>query len=776
MDSPARKERVRKSGTTATSDPFRHKTPVIAVLMGAVAVTSAPVIAQTASPDTIAEIVVTAQKRAERAQEVGISITAVNAQQIVDLGIKDSTDITRIAPSVQFNRYDESNVVFNIRGVAQNDYGDQQEPPIAVYQDDSYASTLNLSGFPLFDIERIEVLRGPQGTLFGRNATGGAIQFISQKPTKEFEGDLTLSTGSYGEVDGTAVFSGPLAPAAQGRIAVYSAQHGPYLSNSAIDQGGRGSLRQLATRAELALQPMDALTALLTVRYSHDGPDSDGGLYSFVPTYPDPVTGTGNYLTPSSPNPNPWGTCVGCDATGYRNDAINPQLGANPWTIHSYGPVRLNRTITGASLHLEDEIGGISLVSISDFQHVAKSYWENNFGNDVDRLPVISFNQSVATSQFTQELRASGVAGAHSWVAGAYYMRIQGNYGGYYAQPAFDYYPHAAFSQNTTSGALFAQDEFKFGDGWKLIAGIRFWRDERVLNYTAYDNGESYPPSDPISVNRTSDPGIADKVFHDYSSKLEIDKQFQRDLLGYLSFSRGTKSGGFEASVATPPAGAEQAFKDAIPYGKERLDAYELGVKSTLLENRLRINGDVFYYNYVGFQGFEQIGPLQAIKNLNAHEWGAELEVEARPATGLTLSSGVSSLHSTLFDVTEPSQVTVNTRLPQAPKFSANLLARYEHAVGAGLASVQLTGRYWDSFCFSVFCGQVDYESPGYALDARLGYRVGPFDFALSVTNLTNRVYRVYTDDTTAAGGQITPIYAPPRWFLGSVTVKLGKE
>src|ERR1700685_1056693 len=173
--------------------------------------------------DTLDEIVVTAQKKSERAEDVGISITGLDAADIVNYGIKDSADVAGIAPSVQFQKIGGSAyTVFNIRGVAQNDYGDQQEAPIAVYQDDSYASTLNLAGFPVFDTDRIEVLRGPQGTLFGRNATGGTIQYISKKPTDDFEADVSATAGSFGEFDSSTSISGPLSDRIQARLAVYS--------------------------------------------------------------------------------------------------------------------------------------------------------------------------------------------------------------------------------------------------------------------------------------------------------------------------------------------------------------------------------------------------------------------------------------------------------------------------------------------------------------------------------------------------------------------------
>ena len=161
-------------------------------------------------PLGIEEIVVTALRREQNLQDVGVSVTALGSEALTDLNITTATDITRAVPSLKMNAYSSSQVVFNVRGVSQNDYGDQQEPPVAVYQDDSYASSINLASFPVFDLARVEVLRGPQGTLFGRNATGGAIQFVSNKPTKEFEGYATLTAGQL-QPDGSPrrAVSGP---------------------------------------------------------------------------------------------------------------------------------------------------------------------------------------------------------------------------------------------------------------------------------------------------------------------------------------------------------------------------------------------------------------------------------------------------------------------------------------------------------------------------------------------------------------------------------------
>jgi iron complex outermembrane receptor protein len=197
----------------------------------------------TPAADTVDTVVVTAQRREQKLQDVGIAVTVLNAKALASQGIKDSTDLTRTVPSLRMNEYTPSAVVFNIRGVSQNDFGDEQEPPVAVYQDDSYASSFVASGFPLFDLQRVEVLRGPQGTLFGRNATGGAIQFISNKPTDQLSGYATVGTGSYGDFNMEGAISGPLAENLQARISGMRDEAGGYLQDIIPGQSGVAARR-----------------------------------------------------------------------------------------------------------------------------------------------------------------------------------------------------------------------------------------------------------------------------------------------------------------------------------------------------------------------------------------------------------------------------------------------------------------------------------------------------------------------------------------------------
>ena len=255
------------------------------------ALAAAPVLADAQQPAAtgeraLEEIFVTANRREERLQDVGISVTALGSESLGNLNITTATDITRAVPSLKMNAYSSSQVVFNIRGVAQNSYGDEQEPPVAVYQDDSYSSSINLASFPVFDLERVETLRGPQGTLFGRNATGGAIQFISRKPSDEFEGYAAATFGRFNQQIFEGAVSGPFTDKLQGRIAFISNQDDGYINELVPGEEDRGANDHYALRGRIAWQPTDSTEVDLILRYLRADKERQAGLYSHEPACP----------------------------------------------------------------------------------------------------------------------------------------------------------------------------------------------------------------------------------------------------------------------------------------------------------------------------------------------------------------------------------------------------------------------------------------------------------------------------------------------------------
>jgi iron complex outermembrane receptor protein len=725
------------------------------------------------------EVVVTAQKREQNIQDVGIAVTPLGESALKDLNVTTATDIVRAVPSLKMNAYSSAQVVFNIRGVSQNDYGDQQEPPVAVYQDDSYSSSINLASFPVFDLARVETLRGPQGTLFGRNATGGAIQFISRRPTREFEGYTDLTVGSFEQVILNGAISGPLADNVQGRFAFISNQDDGWMKSVVDGVPDRGGNDHYAVRGSLAWQPNDGTDVNLIVRYMEANNETQAGLYSHEPACPN-AQFQGEF-TPPQVSCAFWGTGPGESGTGYRNDAIIPSRGGNPYATAETEPSYVDREIFGTTLRIDADVGELGLVSITDYQHSKKFYTE---GGDASPDEGVYFFQGSQLDQFSQEIRLSKTAGAHELIGGVFGMYVDGDYIGKFADPFYGYDPDVSFSQKTTSYAVFFQDEWSFAERWKLIGGLRWWHDTREGAYFGsapavpgltpavtiiFNQDEVFPGGSSIT------PGDAKKSFDDVAARLELDYQAD-NALWYLSFNRGSKSGGYTFSTGTPYDPNQAAFLEGMPFDPEVLNSYELGVKANL-GSSATLNVSAFYYDYEDYQAFAQVGVVQSVINLDAEAQGLEVELNARSSDGLTLQLGASFLDSEVKDILLPDLATVvDHDLPQAPSFSANALARYEFPAGGGIASVQADLQYSDKFCFTVLCAPVEKESSYTVMNARIGYAAedGRWEFAAFVNNLTEEEYRVYAFDSSLFSGVVAGVYGKPRTWGVTASFRFG--
>jgi iron complex outermembrane receptor protein len=747
---------------------------------------SLPAHAQQAGASSgIEEIVVTAQRREENLQDVGIAVTALSGQMLTDMNMTMATDITRAVPSLKMNAYSSSQVVFNIRGVSQNDYGDQQEPPVAVYQDDSYASSINVASFPVFDLARVEVLRGPQGTLFGRNATGGAIQFVSNKPTENFEGYATATVGSYSQFIVEGALSGPLSDNVQARIAAISNTDDGYMESIVAGVPDRGGNDHYAVRGQLAWQPSETTDLNLIVRYMKANKETQAGIYSQEPACPnDQFQGE---FTQRDQSCAFWGTGPGEGGTGYRNDAITPSRGGDPWKTAETQRSYVDREITGATLHFDWDIGELHLVSITDYQDATKFYLE---GGDASPVDGVLFYQGSDLEQYSQEFRLSGQMGSHTWVAGLYGMQVDGDYTGKFATPFYGYDPTIEMAQETTSYAIFAQDEWQFADAWKLIVGARYWSDDREGAYfgTAPEvPGLSAPVTIIFNQNEVSPtggsitPADAKNSFDGVTARVQLDWKPTDDLLLYGSFNRGSKSGGYTFSTGTPydPDGSltiPRAFLEGMPFDEETLDAFELGAK-TMLGDSTTLNVAAFYYDYSDYQAFAQFGPVQTVINLDAETTGLEAELTSRPIAGLTLRLGASFLDTKVKDVPLPDGVTIEDHdLPQAPDFSGNALARYEFGFAGGTVGIQGDVLYSSEFCFTVLCAPVEQEDAYTVANARLSYDSGDgrWGVAAFVDNLFEEEYRVYAFDSSLFAGVVAGVYARPRWYGLSATYRFG--
>ncbi len=733
-----------------------------------------------------AEVVVTAQRREQNIQDVGIAVTSIDERALQNLNITTATDIVKAVPNLRMNAYSSAQVVFNIRGVAQNDYGDQQEPPVAVYQDDSYASSINIASFPVFDLARVETLRGPQGTLFGRNATGGAIQFISNAPTEEFEGYGNFTVGRYNQVVVDGAVSGPLSDSLQGRLAfIYNEDDGwmESVDPSVPDRGGND---HYALRGRLAWQPGETTDVNFIFRYLEANSETQAGIYSHEPACPNDQS-QGEF-TPFDELCEYWywveGIDEGTTGTGFRDDSIIPSRGGDPYKTAETEPSYVDREIFGAQVRIDSDIGFGTFTSITDYQTSDKFYTE---GGDASPDDGVFFFQGSELDQISQEFRYAWSAGAHQMVVGLFGMNVDGDYIGKFASLFYEYDPDASFTQETTSFAAFLQDEWSFAERWKLTAGLRYWDDEREGAYFAH-SPESidfalaevtiiFSPEEIFPLGSTVTTSDTTQSFDDFTARLQLDYRPNDDLLWYLSYNRGSKSGGFSFSTGTPFDPNQVPFLEGIVYEPETLNAYELGMKSNFAGGTMMLNLAGFYYDYEDYQAFAQLGPIQTIVNQDAEAMGLEIELNAYPTDRLLLQLGASFMDSEVKDILLPDLVSVvDHDLPQAPPFAANALARYEFPLGTGTASIQGDVYYTDDFCFTALCAPVEEEASYTLANARIGYAApdGRWEVAAFVNNLFEEEYRVYAFDSSLFAGVVAGVYGRPRTYGVTATWRFG--
>lgn len=760
------------------------------------------------------EIVVTAQKREQKLRDVGIAVSVLGAEDVEKLNINSAIDVVRAVPNLKYNAYGSSQVVFNIRGVSQNDYGDQQEPPVAVYQDDSYASSITTASFPVFDLARVEALRGPQGTLFGRNATGGAVQFVSNQPTDSLDGYLSATYGRFNQVIVEGAVSGPLGEGVSARVAGMVNRDDGYMKNITPGEKDRGANNHWALRGILAIEPSDSFKAKLTLRYAQADKERQAGIYSLAPACPnaqfqgeflaaDQVCDYWNNYFGASLN----GGVPGSTGNGYTNPAITPSQGGDPWKTAGTGLAYVDRKIFGATLRMDAEVGAVTLTSITDFQSLKKFYIEG--GNGVPELPYdlngtpefffgyttrpcaapaqavacypsgTIFFQDADVKQYSQELRAAWATDRNYLVVGAYGLIIDGDFKAKYATPFQAYDPDVAIKQKTESFAFFAQNDYELSDQLKLTTGLRYWHDKKrgVYDASEFHSGftmhwgpDAITYNDPTGTTPltgvTVTPAAARPSFDGLTWRIGLDYKPNPDTLIYASYNRGSKSGGFTFSTGTPFLG--QYVIDTInniPYNPEKLDAYEVGLKARLGPGT-DFNLTAFYYDYKDYQAFVQVGFSQVVRNLPASNKGIEAEFTTRPIDGLMLQLNAAFQDSEVKNVLLPDGATIeNHDLPQAPSFSGNALVRYEFPVGGGKASIQADALYSDSTCFTVMCAPVEEEGSYHVENARIGFEPGDgrLSLAVFVNNIFNRKYRVYAFDGSLYWGDSLGVYAKPR-------------
>jgi len=697
--------------------------------------------------DKLSEIIVTAQRREQNLQDVGTSVTAFDGAALQQLGLKNVTDVASQVPGLQYNQYGATVTIYNLRGVSQNDFSDHQEAPVAVYSDDAYiASTGALAG-SLFDLQRVEVLRGPQGTLFGRNATGGLIQYVSASPTDHPDGYLQITGGNFGTIESEGAISGPLTDRLSARFSFSTADHNGYITNrvgpDVNDQ------KQYAARLQFLLKVNDNDEIRLKLHALNNDHEIAGN-YSWAAAVPD-ETGRGMFAPPGTP-----------DLGGY----VNPST--SPFNQAENRAGLFNRTVWGANLRSTWHLpGNVTLVSVTDYLKMQKRY-----GEDSDMSPNFIFNYDTGAhyQQFSQELRLNGAVGGFRWIAGLYYLNYFTRNFEYTHLPDFIFgIPvgdgRAALALNTSSPSVFGQVEYDFSEHFTGILGARYTADDKTYTY----NYICVQCPQTLSYSPATFPDAA-KNYNIPTGKVELDYKPVRDMLIYGSVNRGAKGGGWSAPSS---GGVDPA---ALPYRQEKLTSYEVGFKSTFLDGAARLNGAIFYYDYKDYQGFFLDVATQVVQNINAKVKGGELEFAVVPMHGLNLQLGVSHLETDAYNVPTPAGDQFTTYLPQAPRWSFNAVAHYQWPMLGGQMSAEVDAKWNGNQYLELVNNPDDYERAYMVTNARLGFMTGDghWDFTAYVNNLADRYYRIYNLDIAGFLGIDQSVYGPPRTFGATVRYQWG--
>jgi iron complex outermembrane receptor protein len=708
-----------------------------------------PALAQAAGAEESSdEIVVTAQKRAQNSQDIGIAVTAIGQSGLAQLGRQSITALSVQVPGLQVNQYSPTLTVFNIRGVSQNDFADSQEAPIAFYNDEVYVSALGAISGQTFDLQRVEVLRGPQGTLFGRNATGGLVQVITAKPTDRLDGFLTLTGGSYGQFASEGAISGPLSDTVRGRFSFTTNNHRGYITN---DLGpDRGGEKFYAARAQIAAD-LGGGTLTLKGEAMFNDHETSGGAYTLLVSAPN-AQGLGRAL---GPNEDYYGTCPGCTIFGFKPSA-------DPFKTSSQTPTYFTRKYYNAMATYTKDLGWANLTSISDYQRLLKDYREDS---GIQPGAVFTYTTRQKLYQLSQELRLNGKTDRLNWTLGAYGFKLntQNNYVADLDQ-SIGLLGVYGGTLNTESLAAFGQVEYNLLDTFSVIGGLRYSKDWKTYDYFNDTTGSSR-----FVFNRQTYPKLARQTFGNYSGKIELDYKPSRDALIYVSVNRGTKSGGFGTPAFQP------IDPTTIPFDQEVLTNFEGGFKLTLFDRTTHFNASAFYYKYKNYQAFTEVGLSQVIVNNKARLYGLEVTADTRPVDGLTLSAFLTLLHTKVYDIVLPFGDVADRVMPQAPKVSAGGSIEYAFPIGSGKATIHTDWKYDSVQYFSTFNAPVDREPERVIGSVRISYALegGHWEVAAFANNVTNKAYRVYNLDLSTSLGLSQQTYARPRWIGASLTYKI---
>ena len=715
----------------------------LALLCSSVAFISAsPVFAQDSQPTAafaLDEIIVTARRKAENLQSAPVTVSAFNQNSLENLGVTNNIDIGRFTSNVVFDNTSSFAGVDTfqafIRGVGQTDFALNTDPGVGLYIDGVYIARAPGAVTELLDIERIEVLKGPQGTLFGRNAIGGAVNIVTQTPSDEFYAKANVRLGSFNAKEASGVVNVPIVDNLNASLAFTVDSIDGFQERIPFpsDLNGLGNPGGAQTSV-----PLDQLLTSDNNSSQQPGAKSGGTIRAKVAWAPtenlDIVISADNTTRRDAANPTTllevdpnfalgglFNACVagvpglpclsdflatGINADGSRPDQqFTPQFitddidetfatGANFANIESYG---LSGT---ADWRVSDNL---SIKSITAYREL-----DSTFGLDIDSSPLV-FDQTtfaLNTEQFSQELQFNLTLGDRfDATLGAYYFDENGSQLDAVAIAGGLIQVSGGFEQDTTAYALFGEGNYKITDDISVLFGARFTEEEKTLSLgqqnlnsafstLGLNNADLPRPNNPTFLGRAAP---FEETFDNVSFRVGANWQVNDDLYTYATYSQGFKSGGFTTRLTTFFSDALLAQTDPsdpnvlrdLSFDEETSDNYEIGFKSNFADNRVRFNAAAFINSYDDIQIVVQRGVSPSNENIAAAEIkGIELELEALLSERLRLNGSLGLLDADYTEI-DPNaapllvnrfgqQLTLDTPLQNTPDLTASLALNFD--------------------------------------------------------------------------------------------------
>jgi iron complex outermembrane receptor protein len=707
--------------------------------------------------DALAEVIVTAERRSEKAQDVPVAVTAISAVDMAERGVRQASDIASAVPNlIVSSAYgDEAQPSFALRGVTTDDFSENQSSPIAMYVDEVYKSVGALQALQVYDLDRVEVLRGPQGTLYGKNATGGAISFYSKNPDlSQYDGYATLGVGNFDSHNVRAAVGGPIVDGVLGwRAAVLYEERKGWVDSIVPGVRPLNGVNALAGRFSLLFKPSDEFSALLKFAASRSG-----------------GTPYGAHALNNDPNVTGFSGNIGWFQNGAKY-AIDKDIRND-----------------SASLKLEWEFAPhLTLTSVTGFDY-GRWYEKSDDGG----LPAYVDDPNTyfsSVNSFSQEIRISSHdMGPLNWLGGAYYGRddvhatvqfhfFDGFPGAFFlpsGQQLYGFDEYNNFDQIRETKAAFFNATFAVTPTVTFRAGVRYTKDDlSVHNFYALEGGLPAAPTtllpDDTATLWTQTIGAVAPSYSQFqtglqaqgaahpeisqsnsnvSAKAGVDWKPTDDVLTYFSFSQGYRGAAFN--------GQAYNLAEELTFAKpEKLNSYEIGVKSEWWEHRAVLNAAVFHYDYRNQQFLDTFalsnGGGTGFHTVNAPKSrvdGAEVEFRAKATSDLSLGASIGLLQSKYIDLFLHGASRDGNRLIGAPDFNAGANADWRFArLPIGDFHLELNGNYYSKQYYDALNTERTSQA-GYALvNGRIAmiHSVDhQYEVAIWGKNLANKQYLVY--------------------------------